>query len=292
MFSQDAASFGASFLRVGQSAKQLALGNSGRADLNNDALFFYNASALVYNSDKKLSMNILLLSQDRSIYSLSFQSKLKDKVGFSLAWIYATVGELYSYDLNGNQGDEINYSDQALLSSFGLKVIDNLSFGVSVKYLFSKIGGFSNQDYSSKGLNIDFSFSYLINEKHTLAFIAKEFIGSLSSNSEQLFEFTHKEKLIKQWILSYAAKSIFINELNLYSDFQYLDKSLSKIHLGVEYFLHPDFPARIGYNNGQFTGGFGISFEILQNNIDLNYAFLISDVDDGDSHVISWQIRL
>ena len=72
-------------------------------------------------------------------------------------------------------------------------------------------------------------------------------------------------------------------------EFEWSNKSAYKNHFGVEAVRGKNLALRIGLNGGNFAFGAGMDFNILNIGSYLDYAFLPSIIDEGSSHIFSWQ---
>ena len=67
-------------------------------------------------------------------------------------------------------------------------------------------------------------------------------------------------------------------------------KADGKHHLGFEALYEKNLAVRAGYNGRTLTFGAGMDFSFLGTVSFLDYVFLPSIIDEGSSHVFSWQV--
>ena len=87
--------------------------------------------------------------------------------------------------------------------------------------------------------------------------------------------------------------------LRVLYDFEWSNKEAYKNHFGLEAVYMKDDNASdvnlsfcLGFNEGEFASGAGMTFNILGNVSRLDYAFIPSTIDEGSSHIFSWQFFL
>jgi hypothetical protein len=73
-------------------------------------------------------------------------------------------------------------------------------------------------------------------------------------------------------------------------DFEISNKSSFRNHIGFEALSGKNLALRIGLNGSDLSFGAGMDFKILMIESYLDYAFLPSVIDEGSSHIFSWQL--
>jgi len=279
-------------LRMGLGAKSIALGNTGVAAPANAYSTFYNPAAVGNMEGRQVGLSYSFLSLDRHVSYLSFSMKVPPGAGFTLGWIESGVGDLYSYNSIGENTGEINHSANTIYFSFGRTFSENFSLGVSIKILFESINDGTDQfDYNSKGVGFDFGLQYKILPQLTLGYQLRDINSKLEANTEKIFErggtTVDRFPVIHKIGLYYQAP---LPWLRVYYDYERSNKSADKHHIGVEALQGENLALRAGLNDGILTFGAGMDFQFMGTRSFLDYAFLSSVVDEGSSHIFSWQI--
>jgi hypothetical protein len=277
---------------MGLGARSIAMGNTGIAHPVNAYSAFYNPALFAGVEDRIVGLSYSFLSLDRRFGYISFSMQVPPAAGFSIAWIESGVGDLKSFNSIGQETGDINHSANAIYFSFGRKLFEKLSVGVSIKILFEYINDGTDQfDYSSKGVGVDFGIVYDLIEELTLGYQLRDISSKLKANTDKIFErggttidrfpLMHKLGLFYRTPLSW---------LNLAYEFEWSNKAAYKNHIGLEALSGKNLALRIGLSGGDLTFGAGMDFKILMIESFLDYAFLPSLVDEGSSHIFSWQL--
>jgi len=159
------------FLTIGVNARNISLGNSTVANVNDLSSAYYNPAGL-NDLQTKYEASIMHSEYFAGIAKYDyagFSYKLTDSIGLGISLIRLGIDDiqntLYIYDENGNiDYDRIelfSVADYALFASFGKKTnIKGLSYGASAKIIYRNMGKFAN----AWGFGIDIGAKYSLNK--------------------------------------------------------------------------------------------------------------------------------
>ena len=242
--------------------------------------------------DHLVGLSYSFLSLDRRFEFVSFSMKVPPEAGFSIGWIESGVGDLKSYNSIGEITGDINQTANAVYFSFGRKFSDKLSVGISLKILFEFINdGTDEFDYSSNGVGFDVGILYKINDDLILGGHVKDINSKFKANTDKIFE--RGGTTIDKFPVSSRIGAFYhtpLQWLRAAYDFEWSNKGLKKHHLGLEAVHGKNLALRIGLNGDNIVFGGGLDFMIFKTVSYLDYAFVPSIIDEGSSHVFSWQI--
>lgn len=292
LFASENGGYAGSFLRMGVGARAISMGNTGVAHPTNAYSTFYNPASFGLIEDHLVGLSYSFLSLDRRFEFVSFSMKVPPEAGFSIGWIESGVGDLKSYNSIGEITGDINQSANAVYFSFGRKFSDKLSIGVSLKILFEFINdGTDEFDYSSNGVGFDIGILYKINDDLILGGQVKDINSKFKANTDKIFE--RGGTTIDKFPVSSRIGAFYhtpLQWLRAAYDFEWSNKGLKKHHLGLEAVHGKNLALRIGLNGDNIVFGGGVDFMIFKTVSYLDYAFVPSIIDEGSSHVFSWQI--
>ncbi len=292
LFASENGGYAGSFLRMGVGARAISMGNTGVAHPTNAYSTFYNPASFGLIEDHLVGLSYSFLSLDRRFEFVSFSMKVPPEAGFSIGWIESGVGDLKSYNSIGEITGDINQTANAVYFSFGRKFSDKLSVGVSLKILFEFINdGTDEFDYSSNGVGLDLGILYKINDDLILGGQVKDINSKFKANTDKIFE--RGGTTIDKFPVSSRIGAFYhtpLRWLRAAYDFEWSNKSLKKHHLGLEAVHGKNLALRIGLNGDNIVFGGGVDFIIFKTVSYLDYAFVPSIIDEGSSHVFSWQI--
>jgi len=278
---QSAGNTGMAFLKFGFGARNIALGDAG-ASVSNDL------SALYYNPSRLLSFEG---NQAMFMHSEWIQDVTSEVGGikwdmFNLPWAVGfnvtTVDDIEVRDKPGEAISTFNANYFFMSLSTGFKVIDDLDFGTTFKYLYEGI--LSNQ---SAGYAFDFGLNYLTPVQGLTVSTVVRNIGSMNALAEV------GSKLPLDFSLGGAynynlqkAKLDFV----AVGEFQkYIDNDDIHFNTGLEVMYNKTFAARAGYQTGYeargFTAGIGIEWGSLR----FDYAYQPFSYGLGNANQFSLQ---
>jgi hypothetical protein len=281
---------GGSYMRMGLGARSLALGNASVADEANGYAFYYNPALNGFNKGKIVSLSYSFMSLDRRFNFIGFSMHIEPDAGFALGWINSGVDNIPSYNMIGDPGEDINHSANGVYFSFARRFMDRLALGLSIKYFHERLG-LDGDDYAASGLGLDLGAVYHINKDLALAAAVRDISSKLKANTDKLFE--HGGTTIARFPVLYEVGARYTTPLQWLSaayNFETSNKSDQRHHIGLEAAYKDRLALRFGLNDGQFTAGAGMRFDMFKLKGYLDYAFLPSVIDEGSSHVFSWQI--
>ncbi|MBN2663671.1 MAG: hypothetical protein JXR68_08465 [Bacteroidales bacterium] len=161
------------FLNIGISARNLSLGNSIVASVNDYSSGYYNSAGLS-NLQNDYEFSIMHSEYYAGLTKYDFGGisyKLNDSMGVSLSVVRLGIDNiqntLFLFDENGN----INYdrielfsvSDYAMMLAFGKKTrISGLNVGANAKIIFRNQGEFAK----AYGFGLDIGLQYVKNKWH------------------------------------------------------------------------------------------------------------------------------
>jgi hypothetical protein len=284
--------YAGSFLRIGLGARSIAMGNAQVATADNGFGFFYNPAALPMLPKLSANFSYSFMSLDRRFSYVGLSSPLKPHAGLSLGWIYSGVGDIPGYDSRGVESSKINQGLHAIYFSFGIFIIPGrLSAGVSAKYLRESISD-PDFDYTGKGFGADFGILLKALPDLTLGYQIKDVNASLKSNTNNIFERGLEKE--NAFPVSHRAGFYYRTPLKWMAaayDLEWSTAGEVKNHAGFEFSI-PGVAGRIGYDNDHFTFGGGLEIDrYLGIRAILNYAFVTSVIDEGVSHVFTWELE-
>ena len=149
----------ASFLLIAPDSRSGALGDAGVAtspDVNSQ---HWNAAKYVFSEDRmgvSLSYIPWLKSyvDDMNICYLAGFNKIKENQAIGYSLTYFSLGEMTFTDYNGSTVKQYNPKEFAIDGSYSLKLSDNLSASLTMRYIYSNLtGGISvkNSDETHAG---------------------------------------------------------------------------------------------------------------------------------------------
>ena len=299
-FAGENGGYAGSFLRMGLGAPSIAQGNATIAAVPHAYSFYYNPASIAFLDRKVASLSYSFLPLDRRFNYVGFAMALPPAAGLSLGWINAGDADFPAYNTLGEEYEQNRHSINAFYFSFARKFGDKIAIGLSVKYIWESMNdGGATYDYSSSGVGWDFGVYYKPLDALTLAAVVQDIGSKLKANTTEIFERGGTTTDFFPVLYRFGARyETFWKWLIINYTFETSSKLQNKHFIGLEsrYVIGDSdkdngrfLALRAGMNNGTFTAGAGMGFKLFSIISHLDYAFVPSIIDEGSSHIFSWQ---
>jgi len=276
---QSAGNSGLSFLKSGFGARNIAMSDLGVVGVNDLTALNYNPALLSTYAGPQVMLT----------HSQSIQDMTTQLVGAS----FSLWGIPFAVGINNTSINDIEIRTQAgeSQSSFnahymfgslstGFEIYENLSFGVTTKYVYENL--FSDE---AAGWAFDFGLNYadIINGLD---------VGVSYRNIGSLDELRSEETVLPADFrigLAYGLDVNSINsEVNLIGGVQkYTETDDTHIHAGGEVFYDNIIAMRLGYMTGYDSKGFTAGLGLYWEGLNFDYAFTPYSYGLGSAHTIS-----
>ena len=94
LFAQDYGGLSGSFLRLGITARSIAMGGAFTAEKDHGFATFYNPAWAAFLINRQVGLSYSSMSLDRRLSGLSFATPLPPTAGLGIAWISAGVTDI------------------------------------------------------------------------------------------------------------------------------------------------------------------------------------------------------
>jgi hypothetical protein len=289
----DNGGYAGDFLRTGLGARSLAMGNTGVAGPVTAYANYYNPALLSQLSDRKVGLSYRFMSLDRRFGTISFSMKVPPSAGFTVNWIESGINNIKSYNSIGEETGDIHNAQNAIYFSFGRSITRKFSIGVSAKLLLAYINdGTDEFDWKGSGFGFDLGLVYYHSQDLAFGYQLRDINAKYKANTTDIFE--HGGTTIDAFPVIQRLGTFYhtpVRWLRSAYEFEWSTKDDNgRHHLGLEALYGKNLALRTGYNGQTLTFGAGMDFSFLGTESFLDYVFLPSVIDEGSSHVFSWQV--
>ena len=284
-FAADPGSAAVPFLRISPGARPAGLGESFVAVANDANATYWNPSGLANLEGSHFSFMHMLVWEDMIYDYLTMASSIDENSCFGVNIIMlnsgaiAVTGEDESgfYRADSDAGS-YSYNSMAVALSYGMKIDESFSYGISAKIINDRIA-----DESAQTLALDLGMKYLLGE-YISAGLCLQNAGPAIKN-ETL-------PLTARAGLAYLNESATV----AFEGDYYLDSGIVKLGIGAEYYIGDTFAPRIGYkfqlpSTDNALSGLTLGAGFRMEGYQIDYAYCPSPVL-GVSHRISVTIKL
>lgn len=258
-------------LKLPTTARIYALSEAQLASIKSPAEALYSNPAGLLNIENPTASFLYydgLLDVSYTYISYAQEINLADtKIGAGVGLGMLDAGKATIYELDDSERNISAMKDTYLTVGLGKRLTTELSAGLSLKLIDSKLA----EDYKAGGLAIDLATLYQ-GKLFSLA-------GSLQNIGSGLKYEEERSKLPTNLKIGIALKHPTLPVEFMMATNKERDKS-NKISLGAEYLLLPYFTVRAGYKTGFDNQGLSLGIGIIHKSIEFDYAFVpIKDLD-------------
>ncbi len=247
VFAGNSLTSGFEFLKTDFSPRTAALGNAFTAVKGDINGVFINPAGLASVENRQYCFNYTNYLLDISGGSAGYVHPTKDYGVLGVSLIYMDYGEFDETDeFAVKTGDNFGANELALALSISNYLDRQFSYGVNLKYVYSKI-----EDYDASAVALDFSIMYQATFQEDLYFAVSLL------NVGQNFEYYagRKESLPTSLRIGFTKKLAHLplvlggslNDINTEADT--ITDRLKRFSIGGEFQLSQMLDLRLGYNN-------------------------------------------
>ena len=287
---QNYASFAGGFLRMGSSARSMAMGSGFTAEIDAGFAAYHNPASMVFLKKRQLGFSHHFLPLDRRFMAVNISTPLPPSGSVGLAWISAGVDKIDGRTSSGQHTQYLSTSEDAFVISFAQLILPWFSAGLNIKILKHQLP-MNTMDIAGKGIGMDFGVFIYSENGPNLAFMVQDLNSRYQWKTDKIFE--RGKVYVEQFPTLYRAGSSFIyknvyvtadagavmngNELLGYT-----------IRIGGEYPYLDHYFIRGGLGNGRMSVGMGVDWSLLkENDARLDYAFVFEN-PAGAAHIFTY----
>lgn len=275
---------GLAFLKVGVGARATGMGEAYTAVANDAYASYWNPAGLVAasSSNAVLMHNEWLLDVAGEFLAVQFKAK-RSAVG--LHFYSFSVGNINIRNIPSESPLEVansNYISAGL--SYARQVSDDISVGLTLKYLFEKFYVFS-----ASGAAVDFGFRVRMPNPNF-------FMAGVIQNVGKMSRFQNESTRLPI-ISKLGAMYAFPNPVGPFQVLLGLDlvkpvKENMRFHLGTEFVLWRQFALRMGYLEGYENRNMSFGVGVLKSWFHVDYSFTPFNENFENAHRFSFYLAL
>jgi hypothetical protein len=277
----------AHFLKIGVGARSIGMGESYVAVADDiEALYWNPAGITLFNRPTAFFSHAQWVVDVQMEYA-GFAFNLGSANSFGVAVTY-----LHTEDMKETTelqpfgtGRSFSFGDFLAAFTYGRKMTDKFSFGLTVKYMYENIA-----DITMSGLLFDLGTHYNTGWKSTRFAVALSHFGPdlQPSGTTQYINLDNEVVKISDF-QSFAPPTVFrigvagelvdnaAHRITTSVQLNHPNDNAENINLGMEYWWNRTIALRIGYKTAQveesFSAGFGLHFPITMADFKLDYAY-------------------
>ena len=286
----DKASFAGGFLRMGASARAMAMGSGFTAEIDAGFSAYHNPGSIVFTNKRQLGFSHHFLPLSRRFMAANFSTLIPPSAGLGIAWISAGTDKIDGRTSSGEHTQYLSTSEDAFIISFAQQILPWFSAGLNVKILKHQLP-MNTMDLSGKGIGMDFGVFIRTEKGANLAFMVQDLNSRYHWKTDKIFE--RGKEYVEQFPTFYRAGTTFhYGKAYVAADGGMImnGKELLgyTIRIGGEYPYMDHYFIRAGLGNGRMSVGVGVDWSLLKDNdAKLDYAFVFEN-PAGSAHIFTY----
>jgi len=293
-FAADYAGYSGAFLRMGTSARSLAMGSGFTAEIDQGFSAYHNPASVAFLNKRQLAFSHHGLNLDRRLMMSSISTSIPPTAGLGVAWVSSGVDNIQGRSTSGYKTQILSTSEDAIFISFAQRITPWLALGINVKILRHQLP-MNESELAGKGTGFDIGFMVLPEEKLRFAFMIQDLNTNYHWNTGQVFEGegrVYKESFPTMYRLGTTftfQRIYFVGDIGVVAN---QDDILGMtMRFGGEYQISENYFIRGGFGNSRFSLGAGLNFTFLNlNDAFFDYAVVIEphSASQGMIHVFTY----
>jgi len=293
-FAADYAGYSGTFLRMGTSARSLAMGSGFTAEIDQGFSAYHNPASVAFLNKRQLAFSHHALNLDRRLMMSSISTGIPPTAGLGVAWVSSGVDNIQGRSTSGYKTQILSTSEDAIFISFAQRITPWLALGINVKILNHQLP-MNESQLAGKGTGFDIGFMVLPEEKLRFAFMIQDLNTNYQWNTGQVFEGEgriYKESFPTMYRLGTTftfQRIYFVGDIGVVAN---QDDILGMtMRFGGEYHISENYFIRGGFGNSRFSLGAGLNFTFLNlNDAFFDYAVVIEphSASQGMIHVFTY----
>lgn len=283
-------SYAGGFLRMGSSARAMAMGSGFTAEIDKGFAAYHNPASLVFIQNRQLGFSHHFLPLSRRFMAANFATPLPPSASLGVAWVSAGTDQIDGRTSAGEHTQYLSTSEDVFIISFAQKILPWFSAGLNIKILKHQLP-MNTMDLAGKGMGVDFGVFIHTEKGANLAFMVQDLNSRYQWKTDKIFE--RGKVYVEQFPTLYRVGTTFQygkvyvaadggmvmngNELLGYS-----------LRIGGEYPYLDHYFIRAGLGNGRMSVGVGVDWSLLKDNDGkLDYAFVFEN-PAGTAHIFTY----
>ncbi len=293
----DFAGYAGSFLRMGTSARSIAMGSAFTAEIDRGFTAYHNPAGVVFLDKRQFTVLHHQLALDRRFFAASFSTGLPPTAGLGLAWVRAGVNDIDGRSYSGYQTEKLSVSENAVYVTFANQIAPGLSIGINIKLFFQQLP-LDSKSLDGKGTGFDAGLIYQRIPNLTLAFTAHDINSKYVWNTGDVYD--SEGRVYNDFFPTFfrLGGSYRRGDLLLTADYGYGADLQDNYYLGTviragaEYRWNDRYFIRAGIGNARLAMGVGMNYSLWKiNDAYLDYAFSY-ELPVGLAHVFTYAFNL
>lgn len=293
LFSGPTAGFAGSFLRIGASARSMAMGSSFTALIDRSFPGYFNPAGVAVLKKRQIGFMHHSMSLDRQLTVTAFSANLPPSGGIGIGWVNAGVRDIQGRNSAGEKTNVMSVGENAFYFTFAQTLRPWLAIGINVKVFYQQLP-INKDKLSGKGTGFDIGVLLRPERFMPIAIVVQDLNAGYQWNTTELFDGgnTYKDAFpiqIRAGTYRQIGELLVTADAGVITDNEYA-RELS-IRAGAEYNFRENYFLRGGFGKNRVSVGAGMNYALLrENDTWIDYAAVL-ELPAGLSHVFTLSIE-
>ena len=296
VFCQEWAAQSGGFLRMGMTARSIAMGGGFTAELDQGFPNFHNPAWSAFLVKRHFGSSYSNLTLDRRLASTSIAFAIPPTAGIGIAWVYSGVSNIQGRYSSGMKSTKMQTGENAIIITFAQRIVPWLSIGANFKILRYDLPITESDQVSGSGLGFDIGLLMKAGRYTTFGIMIQDLSSNYQWDTNAIYAQggPYKESFPSIFRIGsrYNKKDLFIvGDVGFITD---INRNRRPTYLGilprlgVEYSFLEQYFFRGGYGNGRISFGFGYEYGLFKSrDSKIDYSFSLDWVSQS-AHTISY----
>ena len=279
------------FLRMGITARSIAMGGGFTAEMDQSFSTFHNPAWAAFLIDRQLGSSYTNLTMDRRLAATSFATSIPPTAGIGVAWVFAGVNDIQGRYSTGMKSSKMQTGENVLMITFAQRIVPWVSIGANFKLLRYDLPITESDQISGSGIGFDIGLLIKAGTYSTFGIMVQDLSSNYQWNTNEIY--TQGGPYKDEFPTIYRIGSrfnnkglIIIGDVGVITDHNTYTGFLPR--LGVEYGFLDQYYFRGGYGNGRMAFGIGYEYGLFKRrDSHIDYAFSMDWVSQT-AHTISY----
>lgn len=282
------------FLRMGMTARSIAMGGGFTAELDRSFATFHNPAWAAFLTHRQVGSSFSNLSLDRRVAGSSFATPLPPTAGLGIGWVNAGVTDIQGRYSTGMKSNMMQTGENALYISFAQRILPWISFGANVKILRYDLPITESDQLTGSGIGFDIGLLIKTGKFNTIGIMIQDLSSNYQWDTGDVYAEgrLYKEEFPTLYRIGSKIvhkELVIVGDIGLITDHESYTGFIPR--LGVEYGFLDQYYFRGGYGNGRKAFGLGYEYGLFKPHDSLiDYAFSM-DWATQYAHTISYAFR-
>ncbi|MFQ6604397.1 MAG: UPF0164 family protein [Fidelibacterota bacterium] len=290
MAATNIAGYSGSFLRMGTTARSMAMGSAFTAVIDDGFASYHNPAAPALFSRPQVSVIHHALPLDRQLTAVGFGTKLPPAGGVSLALLRTATTGIDGRTSSGEKTGVLTTSEMALFIGFAQQIKPWLAVGANLKIMYHYLP-LNADNLKGNGSGFDIGILVRLPKDRQIGLVVQDLNSGYHWNSGNVFAEggPYKDVFPASYRLGISTP---IKMFRVTADAGvYMDGGTylaPLVRAGVEYTYRDQYYMRAGFGNGRVAFGTGLKYRFRHpDDSTIDYAIAI-DATSGINHILTF----